>query len=388
MNFSPLIDFLEKLSATRVPGNAMVIYHNNEEVFRHSTGYSDLENKTPMTGNELFNIYSCSKPITVTAAMQLYEKGEFLLDDPLYNFIPEYREMYVKTADGELKKAERPITMRHLFTMSAGLSYDLESDAIAEARRLTNGKMDTLTVVKCLAKEPLLFEPGEHYKYSLCHDVLAAVVEIISGKRFSEYVKTNIFDPLEIKDAHYDRPDTVLERIATHYEYAKPTEFDLTKQAEFKTVSKIPAYIFGEDYDCGGAGLAIAPAEYAKFTNAMANHGKCPNGERILSPGGVDLLRLNQFTDHRLSEFDNGGHIRMYGYGYGLGVRTMMDKARGGSPSAIGEFGWDGAAGALSLIDPEAKLGFFYAQHVLSTNADMDYAIPRLRNIVYQCINS
>lgn len=75
MNFSLLIDFLEKLSETRVPGNAMVIYYNNEEVFRHSTGYSDLENKTPMTGNELFNIYSCSKPITVTAAMQLYEKG-------------------------------------------------------------------------------------------------------------------------------------------------------------------------------------------------------------------------------------------------------------------------------------------------------------------------
>ena len=387
MNFSPLIDFLEKLSETRVPGNAMVIYHNNEEVFRHSTGYSDLENKTPMTGNELFNIYSCSKPITVTAAMQLYEKGEFLLDDPLYNFIPEYREMYVKTTDGELKKAERPITMRHLFTMSAGLSYELESDAIAEARRQTNGKMDTVTVAKCLAKEPLMFEPGEHYKYSLCHDVLAAVVEIISGKRFSEYVKTNIFDPLEIKDAHYDRPESVLQRIATHYEYAKPTEFDLTKQAEYKTVSKIPAYIFGEDYDCGGAGLAIAPAEYVKFTNAMANYGKCPNGERILSKGAVDLLRLNQFTDHRLGEFNNSGHIRMYGYGYGLGVRTMMDKARGGSPSSIGEFGWDGAAGALSLIDPETKLGFFYAQHVLSTNLDMDYAIPRLRNIVYKCID-
>ncbi len=387
MNFTPLMDFLDKLANTRTPGNAMVIYHNNEEVFRYSSGYSDLENKTVMTGNELFNVYSCSKPITVTAAMQLYEKGEFLLDDPLYSFIPEYREMYVKTADGEFKKAEKPITMRHLFTMSAGLSYELESDAIAEARRQTNGRMDTVTVAKCLVKDPLLFEPGEHYKYSLCHDVLAAVVEIISGKRFSEYVEENIFKPLEIKDAHYDRPDSVLKRIAIHYEYVNPSEFDLTRQAEYKVVSKIPAYIFGEDYDCGGAGLAIAPAEYAKFTNAMANYGKCPNGERILSRGSVDLLRQNQFADHRLSEIDNGINKRFSGYGYGLGVRTMMDKAKGGSLSSIGEFGWDGAAGALSLIDPEANVGFFYAQHVLSTNLDMDYAIPRLRNIVYKCID-
>ncbi len=386
MDFTSVKEFLDKLTATRVPGNAISVYHKNREVFRYSSGYSDLEGKTPMTGDELLNIYSCSKPVTVTAALQLYERGMFLLDDPIYDFIPEYREMYIKTIDGELKRAENPITMRHLFTMTAGLTYNLQSDGIDEARKITDGKMDTITVAKCLAKDPLSFESGEHYQYSLCHDVLAAVVEIISGQRFRDYIKNNIFAPLGVDNIYYNRTDEVKARMATHYSYTSPEDFDPDKKAQFNEIAKDPAFVFGSEYDCGGAGIAIAVPDYAKFTNAMAQFGKCPNGERLLSRGTIDLMRQNQFDRQKLTELDNGICKRFKGYGYGLGVRTMMDKAKGGALSSVGEFGWDGAAGALCHIDPEMELGFFYGQHVLSTNADMDYTIPKLRDMICRCI--
>ena len=192
MNFQSMKDFMDRLTNWRIPGNSISVYHKGSEVFRYSSGYSDLESKTPMTGDELLNIYSSSKITTVTAALQLYEKGLFLLDDPLYSFIPEYRDVYIKTENGDVKKAEKAITMRHLFTMTAGLTYNFDTDGMEKARELTDGKMDTVTVAKCIAKDPLSFEPGTRWQYSLCHDVLAAAVEVISGQRFSDYVKRNI----------------------------------------------------------------------------------------------------------------------------------------------------------------------------------------------------
>lgn len=166
------------------------------EVFSYTSGYADVENKIPMTLDHYVNIYSCSKVATVAAALQLYEQGKFLLDDPLYAFIPEYKEMYIASENGPIK-TEKPITLRQLFTMTSGLTYNRDTQAFEKARELTGGKMDTLTVARCSASDPLAFEPGARWNYSLSHDVLAAVVEVISGKHFSEYVRENIFDSLD-----------------------------------------------------------------------------------------------------------------------------------------------------------------------------------------------
>ena len=125
MNFEPLKEFMDHLTSWRIPGNCIRIAQGGKEIFRYNSGYSDLENQVPMTGEGLFNIYSCSKPITVTAALQLYEKGMFLLDDPLYEYIPEYKKMYVKEGD-DVREAKNPITMRNLLTMTAGFIYSFD----------------------------------------------------------------------------------------------------------------------------------------------------------------------------------------------------------------------------------------------------------------------
>lgn len=388
MKFDVLQAFLDHLVQWRVPGNAVSVCIDGKEVFSYASGYADVENKIPMTPDHYVNIYSCSKVATVTAALQLYEQGKLRLDEPLYAFIPEYREVMIQK-DDKLQKARTPITLWNLLTMTSGLTYNTWSEGIENARILTGGRMDTLAVAKCIAQDPLAFEPGTSWQYGLSHDVLAAVVEVITGKKFRNYVQENIFEPLGMTHSFYHN-EAVLEQMAQQYTFVNPNSQDyvalqagLVKQSEgyIKLVPKTVRYTFGPEYDSGGAGLTSTAADYSKFCAALANGGIGATGERILSPATIELLRTNQLTEQQQKAF-NWDHLK--GYGYGLGVRTMIDKAAAGSNGSIGEFGWGGAAGSSVLIDPDLKLSVFYAAHML--NPDEAYYQPRLRNAVYACL--
>jgi CubicO group peptidase (beta-lactamase class C family) len=180
MNFDAMKNLMDRLTAWRMPGNAICVYKDGKEVFRYQSGYADLENKIPMTPEHHINIYSCSKVTTVTAALQLYERGDFLLNTQVREFLPEYADVTVRhrLPDGseEIRPATRPVLMRDLFAMSAGLTYDTNSPAFQELNARTGGAPTTREVAAAMAKSPLMFEPGEHWNYSMCHDVLAAVV--------------------------------------------------------------------------------------------------------------------------------------------------------------------------------------------------------------------
>lgn len=385
MDFTYLKEFMDRLTGWRIPGNSVSVWHDGKEIFRYSSGFSNLEEQIPMNGTELLNIYSTSKVCTVTAALQLYERGFFLLDDPVSEFIPEFDEMYVLD-NGAIRRAEKKITMRQLFTMTSGLTYNTNTDAFRKARELTGGKMDTLQVIKCLASDPLAFEPGERWNYSLSHDVLAAVVEVISGRKFRYYVKENIFDPLDMNDSFYHN-DTVLDRMAEQYRYVDDRKDGDVVKAQFSGIGadggivnegKGNSLIFGSEYDSGGAGITTSVGDYAKFAQALALKGKGVNGERILSEGTVDLMRANQLTEQQKKYFDWDS---VKGYGYGLGVKTLDSIALSGSTGTPGGFSWGGAAGATILVDPDEKLSLFYAHHML--NPQETYYQPRLRNVLY-----
>ena len=389
MDFSNMKNFMERLTEWRIPGNSISVCIENKEVFSYQAGYADVEKKIPMTADKLFNIYSCSKVATVTAGLQLYERGYFLLDDPLYDFLPEYQDMYIQDKNGNVVKANNPITLRNLFTMTSGMDYNLDNDAIKEARKITDGKMNTLTVAKCLAKKPLLFEPGSEWMYGMSHDVLAAVVEIVSGKKFSEYIKQNIFEPLEMNESCYHNED-VKDKMAEQYRYVNSNQSNLVElQSTSNNVSngrlvhetKNNDLILGCEYDSGGAGITTSVSDYSKFVSALANDGIGKNGEQIISGNTIDLLRTNQLSG---KHFDNYSWKQLTGYGYGLGVRTLIDKAKSGSNGSLGEFGWGGAAGATVLVDPKLKLSAFYAHHML--NPQEEYYQPRLRNVLYSCL--
>lgn len=394
MNFEKLEKLMDRfVEEGYAPGNTIKVYLGNKKVFDYSCGYSDIDKKTKMTGEEYFNLYSCSKIATVTAALQLVEKGYFLLNDPLYEYIPEYKDMYIKTEGGELIKAKKDIKILNLFNMTAGLTYNMDSDGIKKAYELTQGKMDTDVVARCIASDPISFEPGERFQYSLCHDVLAGLVSIVSGKKFRDYVKENIFDPLEMNDSVYHLTDDIKSRMAAQYRY-EPENSDgaddivsaqisggNTAKGVYKDVGLENTLILGDEYDSGGAGIISTASDYIKLAVALSNYGVGLTGERILSPSTVDLMRTNTLNENQIKTFD---WKQLEGYGYGLGVRTLMDKTKAGSLSNIGEFGWGGAAGASVYVDPKIGLAAVYVKHTL--NPREDYYQPRVRNVLYSCL--
>lgn len=385
MDFKILEQFMDHLTGWRIPGNSISVCIDGKEVFSYQSGYADVEKKIPMTKEHYVNLYSCSKPATVTAALQLYEKGLIRLEDPLYAYIPEFKDMYIKEGDG-LKKAENPITLWNLFTMTAGFNYATTTPAFQKARELTDGKMDTLSVLRCLAEEPISFEPGASWQYSLCHDVLAGVVEVVSGQKFRDYVKDHIFDPLDIKAAYHN--EQIQSEMAQQYRFVDGSAENLVDQQSGQNVPAeggviIPVgartnnLIFSPEYDSGGAGIVSCVAEYSKFCAALACGGVGATGERILLRETIDLLRTPQLNAAQQEKLN---WKQLAGYNYGLGVRTRT-QILPGTLGNIGEFGWGGAAGATVLMDPELKLSVCYAHHML--NPQEDYYQPRLRDAVY-----
>lgn len=377
MEFKPLSQYIDRITSWRIPWAEVVVMHRNETVFRYRNGYSNLAETTPIDDSRIFNIYSLTKILTCTAALQLVEKGAIQLNDPLSAYLPEYGDMNVRkflpNGEVELERAKRPISVRDLFTMTAGFSYDLGAPSLREAVKLTDGKLPTRQFAAALAKEPLMFEPGTRWNYSLCHDVLAALVEVVDGRRFSQYVREEITGPLGMPDTGFELSAEQQNRIAPQYEY---------NDASGKHVrNDVNGFRIGTEFESGGAGLLSTVSDYVKFLNTLTNRGTSPDGVRILSPAGVDLMRTDHLSEGLRGDY-NWEHLA--GYGYGLGVRTHVSKARSGSLSPLGEFGWSGLAGCLAIIDPESQLTVMYAQHLL--NNQEPYVHPRLKNIVYACL--
>lgn len=327
-----------------IPGYDCIVYHRGACVYRHWNGYESIAERRPLQGNERYNIYSCSKPITCTAALQLYEAGKFQLDDPLWKYMPEFKNMAVQTEHG-IQKAENTIRVRDLFCMSAGLSYALHSPMLELARRETNGKCPTRETMRYLAQEPLCFEPGTQYQYSLCHDVLAALVEILAEERFGAYVKRRIFDPLGMEHTTFLLPDEELDTIATQYRFNGETgkAEDYGKQIPYK---------MGSEYESGGAGCVSTVEDYIRFLEAMRK------GDVILKKETIGLMATHQLNESEMRTYDGS---ETPPYGYGLGVRCPI------AGSTETDFGWGGAAGAYLAIDPAYEMTVFYVQHMLNS---------------------
>lgn len=377
MDFTSLSRFIDHITAWRVPWAEVLVMHRNETVFRYRAGYSDLEAKTPIDEDRIIYLYSLTKILTCTAALQLVERGSMLLSDPLSTYLPEFSEMKVRstqTDDGtETKLAERQITVRDLFTMTAGFSYDFNGPVIREAAERTNGRLPTREYAAALAKEPLLFEPGTRWNYSLCHDVLAALVEEVDGRRFGTYVREEITGPLGMRDTGFFLTEAQKSRLVPQYEYNDALGKAVLMDGDW--------YRSGTEFESGGAGLLSTVSDYTLFLNTLTNRGTSPGGVRLLSAASVDLMRSDHLTD--LTRGDYNWDYQA-GYGYGLGVRTHISNVGSGCLSPLGEFGWSGAAGCLAVIDPESQLTVMYAQHLV--NSQEPYIHPRLKNIIYACL--
>ena len=310
-------------------------------------------------------LYSCTKPMTAAAAMLCLQEGLISLEDPVSQYLPAFANAYLEE-NGVARPPKEPITIRHLLTMTAGLNYSVGAPVLQAAK--TGKDMTTGRFFQALMGQPLCFEPGSHFKYSLCLDVLGGVMEAASGKSLEEFFREKIWKPLGMTETSFHQPGREQPRLAAMSSYDEKTQ-SLTKSNWVKGSVDFPAGVFS-----GGAGLVSSASDYIKFADALAS------GEKLLNKEYIDLMRKPQLTSYKHE--DQFGCTCGQDYGYGLGVRTRT-AFNEGVPSSLGEFGWDGAAGADVLIDPEHKLSFFYATHIFGWPDMLGIVHLQIRDLLY-----
>ena len=370
MNFEKISAYLDSLGNDwGIPACDLSIHLHGKEVYRRLCGWRDADKREKASRQDVYWLYSSSKLMTCTAALQLIERGVIALEDPVSKYLPFFADLPVLTPDGP-KAPKRQATISDLFTMRSGLTYDLQNPWVLKTMRESGGKASTQELIRALAARGLVFEPGEHFFYSLSHDALGAVIEIASGMKLSEYLSKNIFGPLSMRSFTFHPDSETFEKMQDQYTY------DTLAKRAVQYGKAYNMYAIGENYESGGAGLIGSVDDYMKLADALCNFGES-NGVRILRPETVEAMRTNRMSGSSLEDF----HRMREEYGYGLGVRVMMEEGRG---SPVGEFGWDSAAGAWVTISPEFGLTAFYAQHVLECPDVYRVIHPTLRNLIYE----
>ncbi len=344
-----------------VPGCDIIVARDHRVLYQNHFGVGE---------KQLFYLYSTTKPLTVTTALRLYEEGRLDIDAPVSDYLPAFKNLMRKEGDQPVP-AVKPLLVRHLFTMTGGFDYDLYAAPVQEVLAAKGEQASTLDIVNALAKKPLHFEPGTAFQYSLCHDILAGVVEVVSGKRFSDYMQEIILDPLGMTNTTFRETPEVHEKIADQYIFQ-----DGKVVLHEKKNSLVPS----QNYDSGGAGLISCGADYIKFADTLACGGTSKDGYRLLKPETIALMASEQLSGFKMENDYSGAQGP--GYGYGMGVRVKIAEGVGISP--LGEFGWDGAAGCYCLMDPVHHLSIFFGMQMLNWPPCIYPAHYEIRDLVYK----
>lgn len=343
----------------KVAGIITMVARNGKVVYLEAAGNKGLDDPRPLQKDDLFRIYSMTKPITVTALMQLYEQGKFHLSDPVHKFVPELKDVQVLNADGELVPLERAMTMQQLLTHTTGMSYGFDpiNDPVdklyAEANIWASKDLDDFAAK--LAKLPLKFQPGERWHYSVAVDVTGLVVQRLSGQRLDEYLAEHIFAPLGMSDTFFAVPEDKLARLLPNHAMNPQTGKMVTVPNDstdaMRDYSKVTLF-------SGGGGLVSSTMDYMRYAEAMRKGGEL-DGVRILGSKTVDFMR----TNHLGASITAGGNGEapalngaLRGFGFGLGFGLVVDPAAGGVIGSAGEYNWGGAAGTVFWIDPVEEI--------------------------------
>lgn len=320
-------------------------------------GYRDLEKQLPMERDTICRVYSMSKIITCAATLVLFEEGKFNLDDPVAKYLPELKDMRVWTGGTmdapQTEASKRPITVKQLLTHTSGLIYDFAgNDELTKLWRsadLWSGPGLTNFTAK-LGRLPLKHQPGDAYTYGVNQDVLGALIERVSGRRFGAFLEQRMFAPLGMKDTGFDVPPAKMSRLAKTY-----------KLVDGKFVEDVPLIQTyaeeGRGIEAGGAGIFSTAGDFARFAQMLCNGGTL-DGRRILGRKTVELMTAN----HMVMLPNNQAATRQRGFG--LGVEVVTDPGQLSVPSSVGQFGWYGAATTYCQIDPKERLvAIALAQH-------------------------
>jgi CubicO group peptidase (beta-lactamase class C family) len=338
-----------EVAARRKAGAVVLIARHGKIAWEKAYGVADLASGRPMRTDAIFRLFSMTKPVTAVAALTLYEQGRFELTDPLANYLPAFGKVRVYAGldpAGQmiLEAPKRAITLQDVFRHTAGFTYggyfdDTPVDKAYQAAGVPTSQ-SLAELVQRMSGLPLLYQPGERWVYSFSYDVLAYLVEQLSGRSFDQYCRKVIFEPLGMKDTVFGIPPDLASRYPALYTH----DAGGTLKAVAPAADLYPRFT---DHPGGGAGLSSTAHDYLRFAQMLLNGGEL-DGVRILSPKTVALM-----TSDNLPPRTEYWHEGMR---YGLGVSMVTDPAQAGNLGSRGQYGWPGLASTWFTVDPKEDL--------------------------------
>ena len=362
----------------RIAGAIGMVLRHGKVAYFDEWGMRDMAAHDAMASDDIFRIYSMSKPITSVAVMMLYEEGRFFLTDPVGRYIPEFANLPVaklaeatSMEDIPTERARRPVTIQDLLRHTSGLSYGIFSNTPVDSlynRSFVLFRPNLAEMMTALGKIPLMYQPGTEWNYSVSTDVLGRLVEVVSGQPFDEFLEQRILGPLGMVDTGFHVPEKDLNRLTRTYAH---TGADRTLVLGDTVTFSRPTTLFS-----GGGGLVSTTHDYARFAQMLLNGGEL-DGARLLSRKTVDLMT----TDHL---GDAGTGWLSPGWGFGLGFTVKNVPGLDGMPGSVGDFNWAGLHGTSFWVDPQEDLvGVFMVQ--IYPNTDIDFR-GRFKAMVYQAL--
>lgn len=329
-----------------LPSLQVIVSRKGTERFRYQYSCSE---------DSMYIGYSSTKPFIGAALAKLVDEGKTSLDTPAYEYLPKMKELrvFVRDASGAIvgeRKLDgaKPVLIRHLASMTSGVADNIWTEYIRSA--VDAGKKSTREIVDAILTQPLSFEPGSDYKYGLSLDVLAAVLEVITGKKLSEYLEESFFEPLGMRETTFHPTQEQKNRLLQQYMWYDEGGY-------FYAVPNVNDLVFTDEYESGGAGAYFNGDDYMKFAAALAGRGKGANGAEVLSPSAVEFMRtplLNEYNKERFCTL-----LSFPGYSYGACVRVMHEPEKYGFITPAGEFGWQGKGGTYCSVSPEYDTAVF-----------------------------
>ena len=336
MNFKASTKFIKsKIKELEIPYFNIVVCKDGEKVFNYrESKYKD--------DNDLLTMYSMTKVITSVAFMQLVEKKMVKITDPVSKYLSGYKNL--KLLNGN--KVKKEMTIKHLLTMTAGLDYDHNRPALVSLLKKTKNP-NTIDVCETFAKDGLVSEPGEKFNYSLCADVVGAIIEKVSKQTFSSYIEEHIFKPCGMKNSTVETNLKLLNKTVPDVYFKNGKATNIEKISRLVKLSK--------NFSSGGASLISTPEDFSKFLNALLE-GK------LISKKSLDLIDFSHIKETPFCLDVQKYSIASFDYGYGFLVRVRQVESPHGMP--VGEFGWDGAAGSYCLCDRKNNISIVMGMNI------------------------
>ena len=382
------------IGPAKIAGCHIAVARHGHIAYNKTFGMMDIERNRPTRDDTIYRIYSMTKPITSVALMTLYEQGYFQLNDPVSRYVPSWKNHRVwvsgEGADMVTEAPGRPITFRDVLSHMAGLTYggglpgvgvQHPIDNIYRALKIRSaGTTDTMMeFMDKLSQVPLRYQPGQAWMYSLATDVCGALVEIISGKPFAQYLQEVIFGPLGMVDTAFHVVPEKHDRFAANYERGPDKKLKLLDDPATSAFSKPVAF------KSGGGGLTGTTGDYMRFCEMLRRGGEL-DGHRILGPRTLEIMHMNHLPGGKdLTQVAIGGFSETAneGVGFGLGFASTMDQVATGG-LGTGDYYWGGAASTIFWVDPKEDLTMVFMTQLMPSGT-FNFR-GQLKSLVYASI--